>query len=55
MHFASMGPVERFGAIGAIIGADLGRRVTGWAFGLFVAVSVAWVASGLIHKTWPLV
>ena len=54
------GPLEWFGAIGAIvaaalIAADLGRRVTGWAFVLFVAVSVAWVASGLIHRTWPLV
>ena len=54
------GPLEWFGAIGAIIAAgliaaDLGRRVTGWAFVLFVAVSIAWVASGLIHQTWPLV
>lgn len=54
------GPLEWFGAIGAIvaaalIAADLGRRVTGWAFVLFVAVSVAWVASGLVHQTWPLV
>jgi hypothetical protein len=52
--------LEWFGAIGAIIAAaliaaDLGRRVTGWAFVLFVAVSLAWVASGLLHHTWPLV
>lgn len=54
------GPLEWFGAIGAIvaaalIAADLGRRVTGWAFVLFVAVSLAWVASGLLHQAWPLV
>jgi hypothetical protein len=54
------GPLEWFGAIGAIvaaalIAADLGRKVTGWAFVLFVVVSVAWVASGLQHRTWPLV
>lgn len=54
------GPLEWFGAIGAIfaaalIAADLGRKVTGWAFVLFVAVSVAWVASGLLNRTWPLV
>jgi len=54
------GPLEWFGAIGAIvaaalIAADLGRRVTGWAFVLFVAVSLAWVASGLLHQAWSLV
>lgn len=54
------GPIEWFGAIGAIvaaglIAADLGRRVTGWAFVLFLAVSVAWIASGLMHSTWSLV
>lgn len=54
------GPLEWFGAIGAIvaaalIAADLGRKITGWAFVLFVAVSVAWVISGLLHRTWPLV
>jgi len=54
------GPLEWFGAIGAIIAAgliaaDLGRKVTGWAFVLFVAVSLAWIASGLVHGTWSLV
>lgn len=54
------GPLEWFGAIGAIvaaglIAADLGRRVTGWAFVLFLAVSVAWIASGLRHDAWSLV
>lgn len=54
------GPLEWFGALGAIvaaglIAADLGRRVTGWAFVLFVVVSIAWVAAGLLHQTWSLV
>ena len=54
------GPLEWFGALGAIIAAtliaaDLGRKPTGWAFVLFVAVSLAWVASGFIHQTWSLV
>jgi len=54
------GPLEWFGAIGAIvaaglIAADLGRKVTGWAFVLFVAVSVAWIAAGLRNGTWSLV
>lgn len=54
------GPLEWFGAIGAIvaaamIAADLGRRWTGWAFVLFVTVSVAWIASGVGNGTMPLV
>jgi len=53
-------PTAWFGAIGAIIASamlagDLGRRATGWAFVLFMAVSVAWGASGIANKTWPLV
>ncbi len=54
------GPLAWFGAIGAIIAsgliaADLGRRATGWGFVLFVVVSVAWVVSGLLDHTAPLV
>ena len=54
------GPLEWFAALGAIvaaglIAADLGRKVTGWAFVLFVAVSLAWVAAGIANRTWPLV
>ena len=54
------GPLEWFGAIGAILAAgmiatDLGRRWTGWAFVLFVAVSLAWIASGLANSTMPIV
>lgn len=49
------GPLEWFGAIGAIIAAamiaaDLGRKVTGWGFVLFCVVSVAWIVSGLSAK-----
>lgn len=49
------GPLEWFGAIGAIvaaalIAADLGRKVTGWGFVLFCIVAIAWVVSGLTAK-----
>jgi hypothetical protein len=45
--------LEWFGAIGTIIAAgliasDMGRRVTGWAFVLFVVVAIAWVAAGFL-------
>lgn len=54
------GPLEWFGAIGAIvsaalIAADLGRRVTGWAFVLFVLVSIAWIIAGFVSDSMPLV
>ena len=53
------GPLEWFGAIGAIIAAamiasDLGRRWTGWAFVLFCAVSIAWIIAGLQSDATPL-
>ncbi|MDF8331693.1 hypothetical protein [Novosphingobium cyanobacteriorum] len=53
------GPLEWFGAIGAIvaaamIAADLGRRWTGWGFVLFMAVSIAWIVSGLTNQTMPI-
>ena len=46
------GPLEWTGAIGAILAAaliagDFGRRITGWGFALFCAVSVVWIVSGL--------
>lgn len=52
--------VSWFGAIGAIVSSavlagDFGRRASGWAFVLFMAVSVAWIASGVNSHTWPLV
>ena len=54
------GAIAWFGAIGAIIASavlagDFGRRATGWAFVLFMAVSVAWIASGMVSHTRPLV
>lgn len=54
------GPLEWFAAAGAIIAAgliaaDISRRITGWAFVLFVAVSVAWIASGLMNGAMSLV
>ena len=53
------GPVEWFAAIGTVIAAsliaaDIGRRATGWAFVLFVAVSIAWVGAALANDTPPL-
>ena len=49
------GPLEWIGAIGAIVAAaliagDFGRRITGWGFVLFCAVSVVWIVSGLTAK-----
>ena len=37
------------GMIAALmIAADLGRKVTGWGFVLFVFSSIAWIVSGLL-------
>jgi len=46
------GPLEWFAAIGTmiaagLIAADLGRKVTGWGFVLFVVVAIVWVVAGL--------
>lgn len=54
------GPIEWIAALGAVIAAaliaaDLGRRWTGIGFIVFVMVSVAWIASGVINQTLPLV
>ena len=54
------GPLEWFGAIGAIlaagmIAADISRKVTGFAFILFCAVSVAWIIAGWRNDTTTLV
>ena len=53
------GPLEWIAAIGTIfaaglIAADLGRRVTGWGFVLFCAVSVTWIVSGLTGDAPPI-
>ncbi len=54
------GPMEWFGAIGAIVAAgliasDLGRRITGWAFVLFLVVALAWIAAGFLGGNMPIV
>ena len=53
------GPLEWIAALGtmlaaALIAADLGRKVTGWGFVLFCAVSVTWVVSGLTSDALPI-
>lgn len=53
------GPLEWIAAIGTmlaagLIAADLGRRVTGWGFVLFCAVSVTWIVSGLTSGAMPI-
>src|SRR6478735_4102545 len=53
------GPLEWIAALGTmlaagLIAADLGRKVTGWGFVLFCAVSVTWVVSGLTSNALPI-
>ena len=53
------GPLEWIAAIGtmlaaALIAADLGRKVTGWGFVLFCAVSVTWIVAGLTGDALPI-
>jgi len=53
------GPLEWIAAIGtmlaaAMIAADLGRKVTGWGFVLFCAVSVTWIIAGLTSGAPPI-
>ncbi|TIX50018.1 hypothetical protein [Alteraurantiacibacter aquimixticola] len=53
------GPLEWMAAIGTmlaagLIAADLGRKVTGWAFVLFCAVAATWVYSGLTSDAIPI-
>ena len=48
-----------FASISGVIAAlmvslDLGRRVTGWGFALFVASSMAWIAGALMSSDEPL-
>ena len=52
-------PLEWFGAIGTIVAAgliasDLGRKATGWAFVLFVVVSLSWILAGLLTDNQPI-
>lgn len=53
------GPLEWIAAIGTMLAAgliagDLGRRVTGWGFVLFCAVSITWIVSGLTSDALPI-
>jgi hypothetical protein len=53
------GPLEWIAALGTmfaagLIAADLGRKVTGWGFVLFCAVSVTWIVSGLTSRAPPI-
>jgi hypothetical protein len=53
------GPLEWIAAIGtmlaaALIAADLGRKVTGWGFVLFCAVSATWIVAGMTSDAVPI-
>ena len=53
------GPLEWIAAIGTmlaagLVAADLGRKVTGWGFVLFCAVSLTWVVSGVASDALPI-
>jgi hypothetical protein len=48
-----------FASISGVIAAfmvslDLGRRITGWGFALFVASSMAWIAGAVMSSDEPL-
>ena len=48
-----------FASISGVIAAlmvslDLGRRVTGWGFAIFVASSLAWIAGAMLSSDEPL-
>ena len=53
------GPLEWIAAFGTmsaagLVAADLGRRVTGWGFVLFCAVSMVWIYSGMTTGAMPI-
>lgn len=37
-----------------MVSLDLGRRLTGWGFALFVTSSIAWIAGAMMSKDEPL-
>jgi hypothetical protein len=37
-----------------LVAANVGRRVTGWAFILYTVAAVAWIVSALLNDTMPL-
>ena len=48
-----------FASISGVIAAlmvslDLGRRVTGWGFAIFVASSLAWIGGAMLSSDEPL-
>jgi len=54
------GILEWFAVGGTIIAAtlvalDLGRRIAGWGFVLFVLVSISWIVSGIANDAFSLV
>ena len=38
----------------AMISLDLGRKITGWGFVLFVASSIAWITGSALTHDWAL-
>ena len=53
------GPLEWIAAIGTMFAAglvaiDLGRKVTGFGFVMFCAVSITWVVSGVVNHSTPI-
>lgn len=53
------GPLEWIAAVGTMVAAllvaiDKGRKVTGWGFVLFCAVSAAWIVAGLTGDAMPI-
>jgi hypothetical protein len=37
-----------------MIALDLGRRVTGWGFAIFVGSNIAWIIGSVIQDDWAL-
>lgn len=37
-----------------MVSLDLGRRITGWGFVLFITSSIAWISGALMTKDEPL-
>lgn len=57
MHIVDI--LKWFASISGMIAAfmvslDLGRRLTGWGFALFVASSIAWISGALMSSDEPL-
>lgn len=54
------GPLDWIAAISTIVAAamvasDLGRKVTGWGFVLFVVAAITWITTSLMNDVMPLV